>query len=734
MKKQLLLLLCLSLFHLTLVAQEVPTEKPKVAVVLAGGGALGYAHVGALQVLEEEGIRPDIVLGTSMGSIVGGLYCAGYSPKELKEIIETTNWTEVFIDSFNRRDMSYVQKLRDSQYHLLLDNRTEQELVNAGVSHGQHVMEFLDKLLINYNKEMDFDDLPIPFRAIGTDLLTGEEVIFDQGDLKTAIRSSMSVPGVFTPVEYENHYLIDGGWVDNLPATVARELGADIVISVSLFGLTDNKENLTTITEVVNQSDLIKTKEKLFTSVAASDLVISPDLTGYTQADFEEGATLMVRGYEAADKMRTEIAQLAQEINAPPLTPRHYIVSHQKVQINEVRKIDGSQDSLTQTISSDLEELYYSNPTGKELKEYIYSYYDGGEYTHFWYRLKENDNGSYLLEIDNPQAGESDSMLGFSLEGSSYLSQLDITDLELKGIWGFRFGKNKNHALFGDFNIAEFPGMSLGLRGRYLGESALTLVKTYALVEPCYFYEDDSIDSIYSRKRLGGMATIQFPFFRVISFSNTAYYDYNSIEHYLGSKDLEEDNWYRYGVSFSGSFDDLDRIVAPQRGLNFYGQFNSSLDGNGDILGYTQVAGESYTPLLNKNVIVRTGLEMLLTHWGEWNSFDLIKVGDKLGMTGFYNQELGDNNFLMGQLGMRIKIGKLPLGFGEEIYAQFGGSLIALSNEILFDSNDDLSLYESGYAGIMLSTLLGEIQLNGYLNSSDRFSLYLGLKTSTSLE
>ncbi|MDC7220452.1 MAG: patatin-like phospholipase family protein [Spirochaetales bacterium] len=732
MKKYIILLIIPFMTLFPVSAETAPQDKPVVAVVLAGGGALGYAHVGALQVLEEEGIRPDIVLGTSMGSIIGGLYCAGYSPWEMEEIVGSTDWKRVFWDSYDRRDMSFLQKQSSANNHFVLGISEEQRLIDAGVSHAQHVMEFLDELLITYNREMDFDDLPIPFRAIGADLLTGEKIVYGEGDLKSTIRGSMAVPGVFTPIEYKGRYVIDGGWVDNLPSTVARELGADIVISVSLYGLIDELENLQTMSAVNYQAGQIRTIERSTASREASDLIIAPELTGYTTADFEKGPELMAKGYEAADSIREEIAQLSEIINCPPIEDYNYVRIDREIPISAVRNMDGTHTNLTRAIEEDLEELYDGHPTGEELQDYLYAYYDGSDYSHFWYHLVDDQLGGYFLEIDGPERVLSDVYVGMSMELSTYMTQPEITDLSLQINAGTFLGEKQKYVLYGDLSLSQFPGVTLGLGQMSPRQHLIINEELHLKIDPKYYYEEDSIESIYALYQFGGIFSFKVPVFSVFSLTNGIYFDMNMPSHYLGTRTMEEDNWTKYGYNINLAFENLDRIVVPQSGFNGYYEFNNALSDE-EMIGTSRSAGELFVPIMDKNVIGQLGYELSITHWGDPNTYETAWVGEKIGMIGFYEQELTDLNFLMLQLGFNIKIGMLPLGMGEEIYFQFGSSTAALASDALIEKSDEVDLYESAYAGLKMRTILGEFQFNGSYNSEERFSLFLGLKTTAAL-
>jgi NTE family protein len=235
--------------------QASPGARPKIGLVLAGGGAKGAAHVGVLKVLEEMNIPIDYVAGTSMGSIVGGLYAAGMNPQQIEREIQNIDWKDVFRDEPNREDRSFRRKQDDALYVFKArpgfgDGKVKLPLAYV---HGQKFDLQLNRLTMGVNEVKDFDQLPIPFRAVATDLETGREVVLKSGNLARSLRASMAVPGAFDPVEIEGRLLVDGGISNNVPVSVARAMGADIVIVSDLGSDMLTREQITSALSVAGQ-------------------------------------------------------------------------------------------------------------------------------------------------------------------------------------------------------------------------------------------------------------------------------------------------------------------------------------------------------------------------------------------------------------------------------------------------------------------------------------------------
>ena len=221
--------------------------RPKIGLVLAGGGAKGAAHVGVLKVIEELRIPIDFVVGTSMGSIVGGLYASGMSPQEIEKAIEDIDWTDLFVDAPERADRSFRRKTDDALYLFKAKPGFGDGKIKLPLAYiqGQKFDLQLNRLTQRVAAVHDFDKLPIPFRAVAADLETGEEVILKSGNLARSIRASMAVPGAFDPVEMDGKLLIDGGIANNIPVSVARAMGAEVLIVSELGTAMLTREEIT---------------------------------------------------------------------------------------------------------------------------------------------------------------------------------------------------------------------------------------------------------------------------------------------------------------------------------------------------------------------------------------------------------------------------------------------------------------------------------------------------------
>ncbi|MHB0849751.1 patatin-like phospholipase family protein [Stutzerimonas nitrititolerans] len=312
----LLLLLPLSGFA------DVP--QPKTGLVLSGGAARGLAHIGVLKALEENGVHIDAVAGTSMGAVIGGLYASGYSVAELEKLALTLDWQQVLSDDPPRQDVPFRRKQDDRDFLVKqkLSFRDDGSLgLPLGVIQGQNLALLLERLLVHISDTRNFDHLPIPFRAVATDVANDEKVIFRSGHLPQAIRASMSIPAVFAPVEIEGRLLVDGGMVDNIPMDVARDMGVDRLIVVDIGTPLKPRNELLTVVDVLNQTTTMMTRrnsEAQLATLRPEDLLVQPALSGYGSTDFSRAEQLIDAGYRAASALQGRLASMSVNAGGNP--------------------------------------------------------------------------------------------------------------------------------------------------------------------------------------------------------------------------------------------------------------------------------------------------------------------------------------------------------------------------------------------------------------------------------
>src|SRR6202789_5424 len=279
--------------------------RPRICVVLSGGGARGMAHIGVLKILEELKVPIDCIAGTSMGAIVGGLYASGMTAEQIDTTMRSVDWQEAFRDAPPRRDLAFRRKQDDRNFlvRLPLGLKHGKILLPKGFIQGQKLQETLRQLTLPFSNTTNFDLLPTPFRAVATDLETGNAVVMDKGDLAIAMRASMSAPGVFAPVELDGRLLVDGGLAENLPINVARAMHADILIVSDVSFPLQPRAALNSALSISNQMLAIlvrKDSDKQRTSLGPKDVLIEPELGLTPATDFTAAVSVISRGEDAA--------------------------------------------------------------------------------------------------------------------------------------------------------------------------------------------------------------------------------------------------------------------------------------------------------------------------------------------------------------------------------------------------------------------------------------------------
>jgi len=273
----------------------------KIGVALEGGGALGEAHIGVLKWFEEHHIPIDYLAGTSMGGLVGGMYATGKSAEDLRHLVETANWPQLLGGATPYTDLSFRRK-EDAR---AVPNSITIGLKNGaslppGLNSGHQINLMIDRETINYSNIPSFDDLPIPFRCVSTELISGKPYVFQRGSLSDAMRATMSIPGVFAPLREDNKIFVDGGLVDNLPTDVVRQMGADVVIAVHLQISRASAKEIQSALSVLGRSVELVIAETEIRGMAGADLVINANVQKFSTSDYAKTTELIQQGYDAA--------------------------------------------------------------------------------------------------------------------------------------------------------------------------------------------------------------------------------------------------------------------------------------------------------------------------------------------------------------------------------------------------------------------------------------------------
>lgn len=449
-----LLLLTISI---TSYSQDTTTEssRPKVGLVLSGGGAKGAAHIGVLKYIEEAGIPIDYIAGTSMGSIVGGMYALGYTSDEILSIISEVDWDRLISDQVERKKISYERKY-ESRSQLLtipfsvgtdkqeLQSRSFKNSLPTGIVSGDNLINLFNSLSVGYSDPLDFNDLPTPFLCIATNVINGEADVLNKGVFSKSLRASMAIPVLFDPVKIDDILYADGGLVNNFPAEQCRAMGADYVIGVSMSpGLESDPENLTSLFSQVKQLKEIITDKEFENYHKKCDIFISPDLKGVGMLSFdaESVARVTESGYEAAATKEAEFKALKEKLlstsvsQSPDSSTAKKAVNilRERVLISGI-EMDGVEQDIEKWMRRRCTVKVGDHVCKEDIDNSVSIYYGTGNFDSITYTLHEDSTNpdAYVLKFKFVENQPHDLGLGFRFDSQDMLSVL------------FHMGVNRN--------------------------------------------------------------------------------------------------------------------------------------------------------------------------------------------------------------------------------------------------------------------------------------------------
>ncbi|HYL86020.1 MAG TPA: patatin-like phospholipase family protein [Candidatus Angelobacter sp.] len=419
-------IVCLLLFFLlppSLRAQQgaASRPRPKVGVALEGGGAMGLAHIGVLKWFEEHHIPVDYVAGTSMGGLVGGFYATGMSPEEMRILIDGLDWRQILSDRTPYEDLSYRRKEDQRAYpnSLIFGLRGGLSLP-PGLNAGHQIGLLIDRVTLPYGEVSSFDALPVPFRCVATDLVSRKSHVFKDGSLALALRSTMSIPGAFSPVREGQAVFVDGGLLDNLPTDVVRQMGAEIVIAVHLEPGPVEAKNIQSVFSVLNHSVRAVLEENELHSLAQADAVVSVPLGEYNTIDYAKRDAIMQKGYEAAkERSRLLEAFALGAADWEAYQQAREAKTRRQVPVPQFVKIEGSSDR-SEAYAQHYLKSFVGQPLNTPKLDAVLTRMTGiGRYDSAGYRLtQENGQTGLLVQVVEKNYAPPMFQLGFEVDGS----------------------------------------------------------------------------------------------------------------------------------------------------------------------------------------------------------------------------------------------------------------------------------------------------------------------------
>ena len=735
MKKQIFSTLVLSmclLLPFSLYSQE---QRKKVGVVLSGGGAKGMAHIKALKVIEEAGIPIDYIAGTSMGAIVGGLYAIGYTPEQLDSMVRKQNWTFLLSDRIKRSAMSLTDRERSEKFIVSIPftKSPKDAASSGGIIKGQNLANLFSDLTMGYHDSINFDKLPIPFACVAANVVNGEQIIFHNGILSTAMRASMAIPGVFTPVRQDSMVLVDGGIVNNYPADVVKAMGADVIIGVDVQNALKKADKLNSAPDILGQIVDITCQSNHEKNVDLTDTYIRVNVDGYSSASFTPAAidTLMRRGEEAAKAQWNSLLALKKKIGISDnyVPKRHGPYSS----LSNVRTIYVTDISFSGVEADDKKWLMKkcnlkenSNITTQQIEQALYQLRGSQSYSSASYTLTDTPEGyhlNFLLQakyekrINLGIRFDSEEIASLLINGTADLKTHIPSRLSLTGRLGKQYAARIDYTLepmqqrnfnfsymfqYNDINIYEE------------GERAYNTTYKYHLAE-------------------FGFSDVWYKNFRFGLGFRFEYYKYKDFlfkkPEFIGL-DVESEHFLSYFAQVH--YNTYDKGYFPSKGSDFkaaYSLYTDNMAQYNEQAPFSALSASwasvipaprrfSIIPSIYGRVLIGKGIPYPLKNaiGGEVYGF---YIPQQLPFAGVTNMELMENSIIITSLKFRQRMGSIH-------YLTLTGNY-GLTDSHFFEILKGKQLFGIS-AGYGMDSVFGPLEISlGYSNQTDKGSCFVNL-------
>ncbi len=711
-------------------AVESNADRPRVGLVLGGGGALDMAHVGVLKVLEELRIPVDYISGTSMGAIVGGLYAAGMSPEEIETLFVTADWWDFLDDKTSREFRSVRRKHYDARY--LLDAEIGYRwplrfLFPSGLASGQKLGLAMRRETAAVAGIEHFDELPIPFRAVATDLHTGEAVWLDRGRLDLAMRASMAVPGVFSPVEWEGRTLVDGGVVNNVPVDAARAMGADLVIAVDVVKakLDRIEMRLSSFAGIVAQTYALMQRPALQAQLAQADVVLFPELYDQSVGDFHLAAEIMAVGEASARQHQEALALfsvapeeyaeylLAQRRVAPdhPLIVAVRVEGRQRVDERVIRARIRAQpgetldfDVIEQDVArihglDDFERVSYELEETERGYELVYAVREkawGPGYLHFGLRLESNLDDESLWQV----------LLNYTRTRINALGAELAFDVEV--------GSDQRGQV--EFYQPLTPSARFFIAPRIYAESMQMPM-----------YEGNRKLATYNTAVVYGEGTVGLTVGESAELRAGGLSGYGDASLATGPSDMPEYHGTVGGWVARIVVDRLDDPVLPRSGVYVRGVTYLSRRALGATDRYNKHAVEYHQYISVGRHTVHW--KLLAATAGDENIpvYDRFTLGGLDTLAGLSRDQLSGNHAALGQIGYRYRLTRLPPAIGDGVYLN-----CRYDAGNVWDERSNMALDDLRYSfatGLIAETAIGPCGIGFAVADRGRHQVFVSVGT-----
>jgi NTE family protein len=709
-------------------AQAVVKQRPTIGLVLSGGGARGFAHVGVLKVLEENRVPVDYVGGASIGGLIGALYAMGKTPAEIEELIGTLDWDKLFASSTAFENLSFRRKedRRNIPSPIPLRGKLNDLKLPTAFNSGHEIGLLFDRVTLPYARVNDFDQLPIPFRTVGTNMVNGASEELKSGSLSRSLRATMSIPGVFAPIEIDGKILSDGGLVNNIPTNVVKAMGADILIVVNIETQLASRESLESLIGVLAQTINIATAENSRRSLQQADLIIAPDMKDFGSTSFSASEEIIKLGYDGA-KQKEVLLQglsLSEADWQQHLSQRRARQKADTVVVPRFLAIDGEDRDATRTIEEKLAGKYVGSPLDDtqrgELEKDLSQLTGTGRFDALNYELTDRDGQTGLLIRTNQVQDK-----------SSDPTRLDV-------------GFDVNSVETDDASISISARMTVFDVGRYgaewrtdlrLGSSTLLATEYFRpigtsrfFVAPrasferrkVSFFEDAERVAEYSiwSTQVGGDLGYTFNTRSELRAGYTVGFEKASRR--IGDPLLPDSKGKFSVASLRWTYDGLDQAQVPRKGLLSRNSLSYYFDTAGKEGGLSQAESRAtfFVPLSERNTVFSFG--GMGTSFGTTAPFlRQFTLGGPFRLGGYGVDEFRSSNYAYGGMGILHSRQILPSLFGGKGYvgAWYEGGTA-------FERFGDANYRQSLSGGVVVETPLGPVLLGAGINESRKGRLF----------
>ena len=686
-------------------------DRPRIGLVLGGGGALGFAHVGVLKVLEEQQIPIDYITGTSMGAIVAGMYASGMSPEEIEQRFLAIDWWDVLKDRSPNQYLTYRRKVENKRYMGVEFGLKDWQLVfSPGMAYGQKLNNVLGTFAINSDGINDFDQLNIPYRAVATDLRSGTSVVLGTGNLANAMRASMAVPGIFTPVFTGDMVLIDGGILNNIPVDVVKSMGADIVIAVDVGASAAEQSQMrdfTTLGDVVGRTYTIMQRPDQERQLALADIVIAPDLKDAAASQFHRAAEIMPRGQVAAEALTERLRaysvdtesyadylakQRLRHADAIQITNIN-IIGNDTVPGAQIRHRIRSREGPLElaAVSADLNRIHGI-----------------GAFQTVTYELEPGDDG-YVLEYNTAEKfwGPDYLHFGMKLEAATDASML----------WSvlINYTRTQINPLGGELKFElEGGGHKRSLAGEWYqpvthGGTFFLAPSIMASSEDIDIYVEDTAIAEIAQKLAYGMLDAGVNGFEFGEFRAGVLAGYALVDGNAGPIPLDGDEDTVVAATTHLGLDQLNDPVFPSKGFRLGCDGLFAFDEAGSSRTFSRLELKTITPISLGRHTFTPRFSGGSSLGSDLPFYSLFYLGGMNSFAGYATHQLFGNYYGVGNFEYRYRIGRLPPTVGNGLY----GVLRFDVGQTWFNAEDIEfgSLDYGGLAGLATDTLLGTCTL-----------------------